>query len=268
MHEHAFPARQFDVYHERLLAVARRMLGSSAEAEEALVEARGRLGGIEAWLSVVVGRVCVERLRARAGSGAGSGAASGYAGASGGAVDSVSLALFAVLESLRPDERLAYVLHDLFALPLPEVARLTCRTTEEAADLARRARRRVRGGGAAGAADDPWRQRAVVETFLAAARTGDAHALAAVLDPEVVAYSERGPVRGAGAVAEGAAAFSRTAPVARPALVDGAIGAVAFAGGRPVSAVVFTIRHDRIVALDITTDPKRLRALALAFPEG
>ncbi|MEU6984282.1 RNA polymerase subunit sigma-70 [Streptomyces sp. NPDC046324] len=276
----AFLARRFDLQRERLGAVALRMLGSRREAEEALREARAAgLGGIDGWLTTVVARVCVERLRARRG-GCGRDAdvarpervevADGVELA-----DGAELALFVVLESLAPDERLVFVLHELFALPLPEVARLTGRTTPEAARLARGARRHVRGAGggrgggcgteASGA--DLSRHRAIVERFLGAARAGDARGLSAALDPDVVAYSERGPVHGAPAVAEGAAAFARTGAVTRPALVDGSIGLVAFAGGRPVSAVALTLRQDRIVTLDITTGPERVGGLDLAFPD-
>ncbi|MFF5937655.1 RNA polymerase subunit sigma-70 [Streptomyces sp. NPDC012508] len=288
----AFLARRFDLHRERLGAVALRMLGSRREAEEALREARAAgLGGIDDWLTTVVAQVCVERLRARRdgyGRAAdvarpervafaqGAGFADG-AGLADGArlADGAGLALFVVLESLAPDERLVFVLHDLFALPLPDVARLTGRTTSEAARLARGARRHVRGveGGSGGgcgteeAGAVPARHRAVVERFLGAARAGDARGLSAALDPDVVAYSERGPVRGAPAVAEGVAAFARTGAGTRPALVDGSIGLVAFADGRPVSAVALTFRQDRIVTLDITTGPERVRDLDLVFPD-
>ncbi|MET9376932.1 RNA polymerase subunit sigma-70 [Streptomyces sp. NPDC002992] len=280
MQDQEFLARRFDDHQDRLRAVAHRMLGSHGEAEEALRAARARLDGIGSWLAVVVGQVCVERLRTRAARGygrvggggdqPGRGENRGPGGAvgEGGAVDSVWVALLVVLESLAPDERLAHALHDLFGLPLHEVARLTGRTPQEAGRLAARARRRVRGSGGGGTEAEPGRRRAVVEVFLAAARARDARALAAVLDPDVVAYSETGPVHGAPAVAEGAAAFARLAAVAKPALVNGATGVVAFREGRPVSAVAFTIRGERITALDITTDQERLRALDLVFSES
>lgn len=284
MYDQEFLARRFDAHQDRLRAIARRMLGSHGEAEEALREARTRLDGVENWLAVAVGRVCVDRLRTRA---AGAyGPPGGYgppgrgearetvgAAGAGGAVDSVWLALFVVLESMAPDERLAYVLHDLFGLPPREIARITGCSPEEAGRLAGRARHRVRGSGGRDsggteAEDEPGRRRAVVEVFLAAARARDARALAAVLDPDVVAYSENGPVHGAPAVAEGAATFARLAAVAKPALVNGATGVVAFREGRPVSAVAFTIWGERITALDITTDQERLRGLDLVFPES
>ncbi|MFB6842177.1 sigma factor-like helix-turn-helix DNA-binding protein [Streptomyces sp. NPDC056361] len=182
-------------------------------------------------------------------------------------VESVWLALLVVLESLGAEERIAYVLHDLFGLPPAEAARITGDSPVEVTRLARRARERVRGVGTVRSADDPGRQRVLVDRFLAAARARDARALAAVLDPDVVAYSDRGPVHGAPAVAEGAAAFARFADASRPALVDGAVGAVAFVGGRPVAALMFTFRRERIATLSVTAGEDRVRALDLAFPD-
>ncbi|MFF8609266.1 sigma factor-like helix-turn-helix DNA-binding protein [Streptomyces sp. NPDC015346] len=267
-HDQDFLTRRFDSQHERLRGIALRMLGSPTEADEALVEARAGLGGLEGWLALVVGRVCVARLRTRGAGGRPGRRERSEAMEEAGAGDSVWMALLVVLESLAPDERLAYVLRELFGLPLAEVGRLMDRTPEEAGRLARRASLRVRGPVAPEAVVGPGRQRAMVETFLAAARARDARTLAAVLDPEVVAYAESGPVHGAPAVAEGAAAFARIAAVARPALVDGAPGIVAFRGGQPVSTVAFTFRDGRIVALDITACPERLRALRVVHPES
>ncbi|MBP2580960.1 RNA polymerase sigma-70 factor (ECF subfamily) [Streptomyces sp. PvR006] len=194
--------------------------------------------------------------------------ASAGAGESGDRGASVWLALFLVLETLGAEERLAYVLHDVFGLPSYETARITGGSPEEVARLARGARERVRGHGAARTEGAAARQRAVVDLFLAAARARDARTLAAVLDPDVVAHSEHGPVHGAPAVAEGAASFARFADVARPALVDGAVGAVAFLDGRPVSAVAFALRGDRIVTVSVTTGEARVRALDLVFSDG
>ncbi|MFD3533200.1 sigma factor-like helix-turn-helix DNA-binding protein [Streptomyces sp. NPDC058664] len=278
---------RFDAHEERLRRLALRMLGSRAEAEETLGAVRaglGRDGGataVSAWLTVLVGRECVRGLQERrttggaggvaATSGAGGPSDTGGADAAGGAgragVEAVWLALFVVLESLGADERLVYVLHDVFGLPSHETARITGRSPEEVTRLARRARQQLRGVGPSRTEGDAGRQRAVVDRFLTAARARDARTLAAVLDPDVVAWSERGPVHGAPAVAEGAGAFARFADVSRPALVDGAVGAVAFVAGRPVSAVAFTLRQDRIVALSFTTGEERLRALDLAFPD-
>ncbi|MGW6390843.1 DUF4440 domain-containing protein [Streptomyces sp. NPDC055103] len=266
--------RRFDADQELLRDVALRMTGAWAEAEDVLAAARAELErdgvvAVRSWLAAHVGRACVRGLQERA--------AAGRTGSEGGGtaspgvpagVDSVWLALLVVLESLGAEERLAYVLHDVFGLPPYETARVTGGSPVDAARLARRVRERIRGGGSGRTGGDPVRRRAVVERFLAASRARDARTLAAVLAPDVVAYSERGPVHGAPAVAEAAAAFARLADVARPALVDGSVGVVAFVAGLPVSAVAFALRHDRIVALDITTGEDRVRALDLAFPDG
>ncbi|MFJ8661599.1 sigma factor-like helix-turn-helix DNA-binding protein [Streptomyces sp. NPDC093795] len=284
---------RFHAHEEELRRVALRMTGSRAEAEAALTAARAGLeredgsASVTAWLTALVGRECVRGLqerrssgRAAGGDGPGGGDGSGGGdgadradgpvlgdGSGGSRVDSLWLALFVVMESLTADERTVYVLHDVFGLPPHETARITGDSPETVTRLARRARERVRGGAAARTEGDVGRQRAVVERFLTAARARDARTLAAVLDPDVIAWSERGPVHGAPAVAERAAEFARFADVSRPALVDGAVGAVAFVAGRPVSAVAFTLRQDRIVALCVTTGVDRVRTLDLAFPE-
>ncbi|MFI6422265.1 DUF4440 domain-containing protein [Streptomyces sp. NPDC050842] len=285
--------RRFDADQEQLRGVALRMTGSRAEAEDVLAAVRAELGrdGTDvagAWLAAHVGQACVRGLQERAaagrpgpeGGGLGGGGGLGRGGDLGGGgaigapagadlgVHSVWLALLVILEALGAEERLAYVLHDLFGLPADETARVTGGSPEDAARLARRVRERIRGGGAARTDGVPGRQRAVAERFLAAARARDARALAAVLAPDVVAYSARGPVHGAPAVAEAAASFARLADMARPALVDGSVGLVAFVAGVPVSAVAFALRHDRIVALDIVAGEDRVRALDLAFPDG
>ncbi|MFI1977645.1 sigma factor-like helix-turn-helix DNA-binding protein [Streptomyces wedmorensis] len=296
---------RFDAHEGRLRGVALRMMGSPVEAEEMLAAARAGLGRdegatVRAWLTALVGRTCVRGLQERAAGrrrdraagaagterpsgevdedGAGVRADRGVTGADGGTaeagdgvaeagVEAVWPALLVVLESLGAEERLAYVLHDVFGLPASETARITGGSTVEVTRLARRARERVRGVGAVRGGEDPGRQRVVVERFLAAARARDPRALAAVLDPDVVAYSDRGPVHGAPAVAEGAAAFARFADVSRPALVDGAVGAVAFVDGRPVAALMFTFRQERIATLAVTAGEDRVRALDLAFPD-
>ncbi|MFE6820575.1 RNA polymerase subunit sigma-70 [Streptomyces sp. NPDC057677] len=285
MHDDTLPAAlagRFDAHEEQLRRVALRMTASEAEAAEALAAVRAGLGRddgapVRAWLTALVTRECLRARRGRRateGRGAASGRGGGsestaiVSGGSGGRGESLWLALFLVLESLGAEERLAYVLHDVFGLPSHETARITGGSPEEVARLARAARERVRGHGAAPTEGAGARQRAVVDLFLAAARARDARTLAAVLDPDVVAHSERGPVHGAPAVAEGAAAFARFADVARPALVDGAVGAVAFVDGRPVSAVAFTLRGDRIVTVSITTGEARVRALDLVFSDG
>lgn len=280
MHEDTFLtalAGRFDAHEERLRAVALRITGSPAEAEEALAEARSGLGRdegamVRAWLTAAVGRACVRKVqergvegRGRGGLGAGKPWREG--GAGGDEVESLWLVLLVVLEGLGGEERLAYVLHDVFGLSAHETARVLGGSPETAARLARRARERIRGGGVSGIEGGRERQRVVVARFLAAARARDVRALVAVLDPEVVAYSEAGPVHGVAAVAETAAAFARRAEVSRPALVEGAVGAVGFAAGRPVSALAAALRRDRIVALSLTTGEDRVRALDLAFPD-
>ncbi|MFH8626698.1 sigma factor-like helix-turn-helix DNA-binding protein [Streptomyces vietnamensis] len=295
MHDDTFLtalAGRFDAHEEQLRAVALRITGSPAEAEEALAAARAGLrhdegATVRAWLTAAVGQACVRRLQERGARGRGPGwhgrafEAAGEprpdGGERGNRVDeaawadglgSLWLALLVMLERLGGEERLAYVLHDVFGLPADETARILGGSPEAAARLARRARERLRGGGAARTEGEQERRRAVVDLFLAAARARDARALVAVLDPDVVAYSEYGPVHGVAAVAETAAAFARCTDVSRPALVDGAVGAVGFAAGRPVSAFAATLRRDRIVALSLTTGEDRVRALDLAFPDS
>ncbi|MFF5976178.1 RNA polymerase subunit sigma-70 [Streptomyces sp. NPDC012769] len=265
MNEETFLTARFDAQEERLRAVARRMLGGCAEADEALAEARAEVGeGLREWLVTVVGRACVRRLQRRAG-------LEPPRAADPDGVDPVWLGLLVLLEGLERGERLAYVLHDLFGLSLDDTARITGGTPEEAGRRARSARLRVRGPGP-GPGGDPARQRAAMERFLSAARARDPRALAAALHPEVVAHCAHGPVHGAGAVAERAAvALAGTAGTAgtiRPALVDGALGVVAFTAGRPVVAVALTLRDERITALDITTGEEGVRALELRFPDG
>ena len=185
--------------------------------------------------------------------------------------DSVGLALLVVLETLAPPERVAFVLHDVFAVPFEEIATIVDRSPTATRQLASRARRRVQGGAAVPDAD-LTRQREVVDAFLAASRGGDFDALLAVLDPEVVLRTDRGAVpagawrevRGARAVAEGAVIGSHLAGFTRPALVNGAAGIVAFdPHGEPISVMGFTVAHGKIVAIDALADPERLRQLNL-----
>ncbi|MFI8767120.1 RNA polymerase subunit sigma-70 [Streptomyces sp. NPDC053792] len=289
---------RFDAHEEQLRAVALRITGSSAAAEEALAATRaglGRDGGAteRAWLTAAVSEACVRGLQERGAGERWRGRQDGVGpdravrgperapqrgsegdparGPEGGlpdGVDSLWVALLVMLERLGSEGRLAYVLHDAFGLPPCETARIIGRSPEAAARLARQARERIRGGGAARTEGERGRQRAVVDRFLAAARARDVRALVAVLDPEVVAYAAGGPVHGVAAVAETAAAFARGADVSRPALVDGAVGAVGFAAGRPVSAVAATLRRGRIVALSLTAGEDLVRALDLAFPDS
>ena len=185
--------------------------------------------------------------------------------------DSVGLALLVVLETLAPAERLAFVLHDMFAVPFHEIAPMVGRSPTAARQLASRARRRVQG---AAAAPDPdlTRQREVVDAFFAAARDGDFDALVAVLHPDVVLRSDGGAVRpgasfvmrGAQNVAESALTFARLSPFVRPALVNGAAGVVVAPHGRPFSVMGFTVRDGKIVEIDGIADPERLQKLDLA----
>jgi RNA polymerase sigma factor (sigma-70 family) len=291
--EHDFLAEQFEENRTHLRAVAYRMLGSISEADDALQEAWLRLSrsdtsGIQnpgGWLTTVVARVCLDMLRSRR---------SRREGPLGVHVpepivsradgldpereallaDSVGLALLVVLETLSPAERLAFVLHDMFAVPFEEIAPLVGRSPTAARQLASRARRRVQGAAPSPDAD-LTRQREVVDAFLAASRAGDFDALLAVLDPDVVLRSDGGvgraglsrEVRGAQAVAEQALTFSKFARSAhaRPALVNGAAGVVSWSpDGQLFSVMGCTVRHGKIVEIDILADPARLRQLDLA----
>jgi RNA polymerase sigma-70 factor (ECF subfamily) len=186
--------------------------------------------------------------------------------------DSVGLALLVVLDTLEPAERLAFVLHDMFAVPFDDIAAMVGRTPEAARQLASRARRRVQRD-AAVPDPDLGRQREVVDAFFAAARHGDFDALVAVLDPEVVLRSDGGGrrtatalIRGAAAVAGQALTFSHLSDFVRPALVNGAAGVVVAPGGRPTSVLGFTVHDGKIVEIDAITDPDRLRRLEVVVP--
>lgn len=256
-------AARFEERRGQLHAVAQRMLGSAAEARDALSEARRLLEHADAgWLTGVVARVCLDRLRARGGVPA---IPSGRPEEEGLLADSVALGLLVVLDQLPPAERMSFVLHDLFGMDFEEIAPVLERSPEAARQLAVRARRRVRGGAPEPEAD-PFRQREIVDAFLAAAREGSFEDLTAVLDPDVVLRVDgAGTAVGAGAVARQALTFQRLAPYARPALVNGAPGAVTIPpGGRTVAAMGFTVGDDRIVAIDISADPARLAALDVA----
>jgi RNA polymerase sigma-70 factor (ECF subfamily) len=251
-------AQRFEAHRDHLRAVAYRMLGSRREADDAVQESWLRLGNSDevpaenlgGWLTAVVARVCLDTLRTRPGQGAG-------------LADSVSVALLVVLETLAPAERLAFVLRDLLAMPFEEIAPIVGGTPIAAQELARRARRRVHSGSAAGAAD-PARQRELVAALLAAARGGDVGGLLAVLDPDVVLRADAAAVRarapqevlGAAAVAEVIAGRARSA---RAALVDGLPAAVRAPAGEPRVVFSFVVVGGRIAAIDMTTDLLRLR---------
>ncbi|MFF8972410.1 sigma-70 family RNA polymerase sigma factor [Streptomyces sp. NPDC014995] len=276
MSENQLLAESFEAHRGHLRAVAHRMLGSAAEAEDAVQEAWMRLSRSDAhgidnlggWLTTVVGRICLDMLRSRRSraeepleSWTPAPSADPDPAQDALLADSVGAALLVVLDTLNPAERLAFVLHDLFAVPFEEIAGIIGRTPAAARQLASRARRRVRG------AEEPdvdrARQRAVVDAFLAAAREGDLDGLLDVLDPDVMARSEVRVTAGASAVAAGASGFAHLAVTARAALVDGATGLVVPADGRVEQTLTFTVVHDRIVLIDIATDPDRLAAMEI-----
>ena len=181
--------------------------------------------------------------------------------------DSVGLALLVVLDTLSPAERLAFVLHDMFAVPFDEIAPIVGRSATATRQLASRARRRVQGEARVPDADMA-RQRAVVDAFFAAARDGDFEALVSVLDPDVVLRSDRGVegsvvLRGAAAVAGQALMFAGPSRKVWPAVVNGTAGVVVTVEGRPVSVMAFTVNEGRVAAIDALGDPERLRTLAL-----
>lgn len=272
-------AERFEEYRGHLRAVAYRMLGSAAEAEDAVQEAwfrlsrsgTGEVGNLGGWLTTVVGRVCLDMLRSRRSRGeepletwAPGASAAPDPAQDAVLADSVGAALLVVLETLSPAERLAFVLHDLFGVPFEEVGGVLGRSPAAARQLASRARRRVRGAEAPEA--DLVRQREVVDAFLAAARGGDFDGLLAVLDPDVLARSDAGTTIGAAQVASGARSFAHLARVARPALVDGATGLVVYADGRLERALTFTFVADRIASVDIVTNPADLSVLTVETP--
>jgi RNA polymerase sigma factor (sigma-70 family) len=290
MGEGEWLAERFEANRAHLRAVAYRMLGSLSEADDAVQEAwlhlnRSDTSGVanlNGWLTTIVARVCLDLLRARRSRREEPMGAhlpdpvvrsqdQVDPGQQALLAEGVGLALLVVLETLGPAERLAFVLHDMFAVPFDEIAAIVGRSPAAARQLASRARRRVRGAATVPDADLS-RQRAVVDAFLAAARCGDFDALLAVLDPDVVLRADRGGVpagasrvvRGARAVAEGALSFSWRARFARPALVNGAAGIVARAAdGRPFAVMGFTVTRGKIVEIDILADPARLRQLDL-----
>jgi len=290
MSDQEWLAERFQQHRPRLRAVAYRMLGSLSEADDALQEAwlrmsrsdTGDIANLGGWMRTVVARVSLNMLRARKAKredplegwlpdpvvSPDAGADPEHEAL---IADSVGLALLVVLETLAPAERLAFVLHDMFAVPFDEIAGITGRSPEAARQLASRARRRVRNQAPAPDADVA-RQRQVVDAFAAAAQEGDFDALVAVLDPDIVLRVDAGMdgpdesvvVRGARAVAERARSFAWLSPYARPVLVNGAVGAVVAPEGRPYAVLAFTVADGKIVEIDILSDPHRLEALGLS----
>jgi RNA polymerase sigma factor (sigma-70 family) len=286
MDEQEWLAERFEEHRGHLRAVAQRMLGSVSEADDAVQETWLRLSrsdadGVEnlgGWLTTVVARISLNMLRSRKTRreepislpvpdlivDPAEGTSPEYEVL---LADSVGLALLVVLENLTPPERLAFVLHDMFAMPFDEIAPIVDRSPDATRQLASRARRRVRGEREIVDADLD-RQREVVDAFLAAAREGDFDALVAVLDPDIVLRADLGggvfqELHGAEAVANQAEAYSRLGLVVHHALVNGAVGFVAMRDGRPFSVGGVTVRDGKIVEMDFLSDPERLAGIAL-----
>jgi RNA polymerase sigma factor (sigma-70 family) len=285
VNEHDWLAQEFEEHRAHLRTVAYRMLGSVTESDDALQEAwlrlsradPARVDNLGGWLTTVVGRVCLDMLRSRRAR------REDYVGSwlpepvvsldestnpedEALIADSVGLALLVVLETLTPSERLAFVLHDMFAVPFDEIGAIVERSPDAARQLASRGRRRVRGAPLneeVGLA----RQRELVDAFLAASRAGDFEALVAVLDPDVVFRADTGPgsrlarppVEGAERVAGRVLERGRPlADLAQPALVNGGAGLVVGRPGQPIAVVSFTIAQGRIAAIDLITDREKL----------
>jgi RNA polymerase sigma-70 factor (ECF subfamily) len=284
--ENDWLADRFEAHRARLRAVAYRMLGSQGEANDAVQEAWLRLSRSDAkdienlggWLTTVVGRVSLDMLRSRASrreEPAGAHLAEHAERAAGGSdpeheallADTVGSALLVVLDSLSGAERLAFVLHDMFAVPFDEIGAIVGRSPNAAKQLASRARHKVQGSGPVADAD-PTRQREVVDAFLAASRNGDFNALVALLDPDVVLQADAAAVgmgspdevRGAPAVA---GIFSGRALGAQAALIDGAVGVVWVVGGQPKVAWDFAIAAGKVVHIDMLAAPDSLNGLEL-----
>jgi RNA polymerase sigma factor (sigma-70 family) len=278
-------ADQFEAHRAHLHAVAYRMLGSRSEADDAVQEAWLRLSrsdtsGVEnlgGWLTTIVARVSLNLLQSRKSrreQPVGEGLPDQVAADTGGLdpeqealqADSVGLALMVVLDTLTPAERLAFVLHDMFAVPFEEIGPMVGRTPSAARQLASRARRRVQG--ATVPEVDQASHREIVDAFLAASRGGDFQALLELVDPDVVLRADEAAVRtGASSEVSGAPAvaetFSGRARAAQPALINGVPGLVWAVGGRPRVVFQFTISGGRIVGIDLLSDPERLRQLDL-----
>jgi RNA polymerase sigma factor (sigma-70 family) len=295
MNEHDWLAERFEEQRGHLRAVAYRMLGSLSEADDAVQEAWLRLSradtsnveNLGGWLTTVVGRISLDMLRSRSSrreepldaqvpERTASRADGGDPEQEALLADSVGLALLVVLETLAPAERLAFVLHDMFAVPFDVIAPIVGRSPDAARQLASRARRRVHGVSGREGTDlvpdvELSRQRDVVDAFLAAARGGDFEALLAVLDPDVVLRTDRAArrpgmpaeIRGAATVAE--QAVRGRARAAQPVLVNGAVGVIVAPRGRLLMVLDFTIADGKIVAIDAIADPERLRPLDLAM---
>jgi RNA polymerase sigma factor (sigma-70 family) len=281
MDEHDVLAERFEAHRARLRAIAYRTLGSNSEADDAVQEAWLRLSRSDAdgiqnfggWLTTVVARVCLNMLQARREEPVGIHLSESTVSEADGTdpereallADSIGPALLVILHTLAPAERLAFVLHDMFAVPFDDIAPIAGRSPAAARQLASRARRRVQG--AAPVLDtDLTRQQAIVDAFLTAARNGDFDALLEALDPDVVVRSNGAEVvRGAAAVAGRALAGLRFAQVSLPALINGAVGVINAVEGRPISVMTFTITDAKIVAIDLLDNPGRIAEADLAI---
>jgi len=284
-------ANEFNEHRGHLRAVAYRMLGSMSEADDAVQEAwlrlnrsdAGSIRSLEAWLTTVVARVCLDMLRSRKSRREDELEAEVVEPAATPEdandpeqeailADSVGLALLVVLEKLAPAERVAFVLHDVFDLPFEEIGPIVGRNAAAARQLASRARRRVRGQQTT-SSETLTSQRAVVDGFITALRAGDFEGLLAVLDPDVVVHLGEGAgapgapreLRGARNWAQGAVAFSRLARFMQPAVINGSVGLVFAPNGKLSRALTFTFANSKIVEVDIIATPDELAKLDLAI---
>jgi RNA polymerase sigma factor (sigma-70 family) len=289
MNDQDWLAKRFEDNRNHLKAVAYRMLGSLSEADDAVQETWLRLSrsdiptieNLSGWLTTVVAHVCLDILRSRKSRGELPFDAMPEPIVSREdrvdpehemlLADSIGLAMLIVLETLAPAERLAFVLHDMFGVPFEEIASIVDRSPAAARQLASRARRRVRGAATVPDADLA-RQREIVNAFLAAARNGDFDGLLAVLDPDVVLRTDHGAeppgaprvIRGAQVVAKQALTFSRLVESVQLVLVNGTVGTVSWLpGGKPLSVIGYTVRHGKIVEMNVIADPERLQRLGL-----
>jgi RNA polymerase sigma factor (sigma-70 family) len=291
MDENDWLAERFEEHRTHLRAVAYRMLGSLSEADDAVQDAwvrasrsdGGEIENLGGWLTTIVARVCLNMLRSRkvrreeplemhlpdpVVSPEGELRPEEEALLA----DAVGLALQVVLDALAPAERLAFVLHDMFELPFEEIAPMVGRSPTAARQLASRARRRVKGADVPTPDPDLTRQRAVVDSFFLAARSGEFDALVALLHPDVVLRADFGPGRpSASTIIHGSAAVARQArlganPAAQlhPALVNGAAGVVITLGGRPQAVMAFTVAEEKVVEIDVIADPQRVARVASA----
>jgi len=283
MNEHDVLAERFEAHRPRLRAVAYQTLGSTTEADDAVQETWLRLSrsdspaieNLGGWLTTVVARVCLNMLAARRDEPVGVVLPEPVASDADGSspeheallADSIGPALLVILHTLTPAERLAFVLHDIFAVPFDEIAAVVGRSPAAARQLASRARRRVQDVAPVTGTDLP-RQRAITDAFLIAARNGDFDALLEALDQDVVVRSNGTEVvRGAAAVAARAFPFTRIAQVSLPALINGAIGIVTAADGKPVTLVRFTVTGAKITAIDLIDNPRSIAEADLAVSD-